>query len=292
MSKPSDAGAWLKTHPRLRVKLAALSIDEYVVINKIWLYCQDAGNCGRLHVDELPAAVDRLLAPGRLNKALAGLMRPEIEHRDGTVEKLWLDLVEDHVVLPPWWRKENPGPEVWNDDVLRWRYLRNKELNSAKLGWLRDQIKQRDRSLCRYCGRRVKWGANNSELGGTYDHVDPDEDNTLDNVVIACRRDNGRKADRTPEQWIDDDPSEGLSLLPSGTTAADATAVRARAGPKSNLGRTQAQPKSNPARASRASPPRVEPKSNPSPTRTGSDHSRPDTDHPGSDRQAGGLQQP
>lgn len=279
MAKPSDAGAWLKTHPRLRVKLAVLSIDEYVLLTKIWLYCQDAGNRGRLHVDELPAACDRLLTPSRISKALAGLHRYTQTHDDGTVTALWLDIDGDHVQMPEWWCKENPGPHVWNDDVLRWRHLRNKELWSPKCADLREKVRHRDRNLCRYCGLRVTWGANNADHGGTHDHVDPDEGNTLSNVVVACRRCNGRKKDRTPEQWIAADPAEGLSLLPQGTTADQVSTVRARAGPPDSSSRVR--PKSNHSGSSRARPDRVEPKPNPSRTATDPASTRPiPTAHP------------
>ena len=252
--------------PRLRPKLAVLSNDAYLLLQKIWLYNQDVGNGGRLHMDELPAACDRSLTPAKITRAIAELARPVIEHRDGSVSALWLELVDDHVQMPAWWIDDNPGAEVWTDDVLRWRRKRNKELHSPKCKALRKRIRNRDRNLCRYCGRRVKWGANNADHGATYDHVDPDEDNTLSNVVVSCRQCNGRKNERTPEQWIEDDPAQGLSLLPEGTTAEQAEHVReARAGP--NPGSTQARPRSNRSSRRRARPSRVEPKSN----RTGSE---------------------
>ena len=270
--KPSDAGAWLKTHPRLRVKLATLGIDAYVLLNKIWLYCQDAGNTGRLPVDEVAAACDRLLPAGRISKALAELERPVMTHKDGSTSPLWLLVDAGTIVMPAWWLDDNPGPEVWNDDTARSRLARNKRL--LRMPELCEKIKHRDRNLCRYCGRRVKWGANNSDIGGTYDHIDPDEDNTLSNVVVACRRDNGRKNDRTPDQWIEEDPVQGLSLLPAGTTADQAPGVHAaRAGP--NPGSTGVRPRSDRSSRSHASPDRVEPGSNRDRTAPVLDLSRP-----------------
>lgn len=261
---------------RLRGKLDALSWDAYGLINKLWLYCQDLGYPSRVHVDEVGAACARLLTKPRMDRAIAELMRPVIEHRDGTVEKLWIDLVDDHVVFPPWWVEENPPAGLWHDDVDRFVRARRRELMSPKCAGLREAIKKRDRMLCRYCGRRVNWGSNNNEDdGGTYDHIDPDGPNSLSNVVVACRRDNGRKRHRTPEQWIADDPAQGLSLLPAGTTADQASGVRARAGPKLNSSRTQAQPEFNKLGSSRARPPRVEPESNSTRTDTGSASPRP-----------------
>jgi hypothetical protein len=259
--KPTAAGAPLMIYPRLRVKMAALSIEAYVVLNKVWLYCQDAGNGGRFHVDELPAACDRLLSPAKINRAIAELARVMQQHRDGSESPLWLSVPDDYVQMPEWWVDLNPGAEVWTDDTLRWRRLRNKELHSPKLEPLREKIRKRDRNLCRYCACRVKWGANNAPHGATYDHVDPDEGNTLSNVVVACRQCNGRKKDRTPQQWIEDDPERGLSMLPAGTTADQVAGVRsARAGPAQ--GSSQVGPESDPASRSRARPHRVEPESN------------------------------
>lgn len=284
MTKPSNAGAPLMIYPRLRVKLATLDKDPYVLIWKIWMYCQDAGNGGRFHIDELAGACDRLLTPAQIRKAIAVLERPTIEHTDGTTSPLWLSIADDHVQLPAWFVELNPGPEVWTDDVLRWRRARNKELHSPKCEQLREKVRKRDRHLCRYCGQRVKWGANNADHGATYDHVDPDEDNTLSNVVVACRRCNGRKKDRTPEQWIAEDPAQGLSLLPAGTLAQDAERVRsARDGPPagSNPGSTEIEPGSVPSSRSRARPSRVGSGSNPNRTGSGPASSRPGAaDHP------------
>lgn len=259
--KPTNAGAPLMVYPRLRVKLAMLSVDAHSALNRIWLYCQDVGNGGRFHVDELPVATDRVLSPAKLNRAVAEIERATITHSDGSTSPLWLSIIDEHVQMPDWWIELNPGAEVWQDDTLRWRRQRNKELHAPKLEQLREKIRKRDRNLCRYCGRRVKWGANNAPHGATYDHVDPDEGNTLSNVVVACRQCNGRKKDRTPEQWIEEDPAQGLSLLPAGTTADQVAAVQiARDGPPQ--GPTQVEPRFDRVGRSRARPYRVEPGSN------------------------------
>lgn len=81
-------------------------------------------------------------------------------------------------------------------DQVRWR--RKKQLQRDRL--LCERICTRDRNRCRYCSTRVNWKDKRGATGGTYDHVDPDGDNSLENVVVACRRCNGRKRDRTPEE--------------------------------------------------------------------------------------------
>lgn len=61
----------------------------------------------------------------------------------------------------------------------------------------RHGIWQRDRGICAYCGTRV------SPAEATIDHVLPRAWGGLtswENLVIACRRCNERKADRTPAE--------------------------------------------------------------------------------------------
>lgn len=74
---------------------------------------------------------------------------------------------------------------------------------------LREAVKARDRGRCRYCGLLVDWKDRRSARGGTYDHVIPRGENTLANLVVACRGCNARKGARTPEE-------AGMPLLPPG----------------------------------------------------------------------------
>lgn len=83
-------------------------------------------------------------------------------------------------------------------DKRRQQLSRDPELVAA--------IKKRDRNRCRYCGIKVDWRDRRSSAGATYDHVDPDGPNTLENVVVACRGCNSRKGGRTPED-------AGMTLL-------------------------------------------------------------------------------
>lgn len=83
------------------------------------------------------------------------------------------------------------------------RARRELHSNSA----LTEAIKRRDADKCRYCGLSVSWTDRRGKRGATYDHVVPRGNNSLENVVIACRACNMRKADRTPEQ-------AGMELLP------------------------------------------------------------------------------
>lgn len=61
-------------------------------------------------------------------------------------------------------------------------------------------IRRRDRDLCRYCRALVNWNDRRSDRGGTYDHVIPRGDNSLENVVVCCYRCNVKKGGRTPDE--------------------------------------------------------------------------------------------
>ncbi|MDD3655113.1 MAG: HNH endonuclease domain-containing protein [Desulfotomaculaceae bacterium] len=82
-------------------------------------------------------------------------------------------------------------------------------------------VRKRDGNYCRYCGKLVNWDDRKSVNGGTYDHVNPDGDNSVENIVVACRSCNSKKSNRTPEQ-------AKMQLLPLDT------------GPTNNTGRFQA----------------------------------------------------
>jgi len=126
--------------------------------------------------------------------------------------------------------------------TLRWRRKQALKKNRS----LCEAVVARDRGMCRYCGLRVNWQDRKSGRGGTYDHVDPDGDNTMENVVVACRKCNGRKKDRTPHEAgmllmpepgpylaPDQGPAEPDDPAPSGSDHLETVRVR------SDLGRSQ-----------------------------------------------------
>lgn len=97
------------------------------------------------------------------------------------------------------WRADQIEKEGKDDPVKKKRNLRKKALHRNQP--LKAQIRERDRDLCRYCGVLTTWGADHkSSLAGTFDHIDPWSGNSLSNCCVSCRRCNGVKRDRTPEQ--------------------------------------------------------------------------------------------
>lgn len=103
------------------------------------------------------------------------------------------------------WTEYQPTRQETAEPLERIRWRRKQALKKNRA--LCEQVVQRDRGRCRYCDIVVNWQDRKSAKGGTYDHVDPNGDNTLENVVVACRRCNGRKKDRTPHE-------AGMALLP------------------------------------------------------------------------------
>lgn len=132
-----------------------------------------------------------------------------IETRLDDLEPAARDRVVQYLVL----RYGLPSPVKSESEEelerLRGRDSRRKALQRQPD--LRDAIKMRDGGMCRYCGRDVDWSDRRGQVGGCYDHVDPEGQNVYDNLVVACRGCNSAKGSRTPEQW-----GVPLRPLPSG----------------------------------------------------------------------------
>ena len=93
-----------------------------------------------------------------------------------------------------------------------WKVIRHSEMYADKA--LMAEVRDRDGDTCRYCTRPVSWRHRLATIGATYDHVDPNQGNSLENLVIACKSCNSRKGQRTPEQ-------AGMVLVPPGFTVPD-----------------------------------------------------------------------
>lgn len=91
--------------------------------------------------------------------------------------------------------------------------------NAARQKLTRDKptkqlIRDRDGDNCRYCAVEVKWTDRRGDLGGTYDHRDPEGPSDETNLVVCCRGCNARKGHRTEAQ-------AEMFCLPPGTTEED-----------------------------------------------------------------------
>lgn len=119
------------------------------------------------------------------------------------------------------WSKDSDDGETgvrfhdWHEwQPTRSQVMAERRYNARKSALYRDPelvevVRQRDRDRCRYCGAKVNWKDRRSAVGGTYDHVDANGLNTVDNLVVACRSCNSRKGDRSANE-------AGMPLLEPG----------------------------------------------------------------------------
>jgi len=112
-------------------------------------------------------------------------------------------------------------------EVVRYRRAQNARRQAlVRNPELREAVRARDKDMCRYCGKPVRWTDRKGPLGGTYDHVDPNGPNTLENLVVSCRSCNSSKCDRTPTE-------AGMILRPV-PAHLDTTQKRSRSDPGSH----------------------------------------------------------
>lgn len=113
-----------------------------------------------------------------------------------------------------------------NDPLHAKAVKRRKDLGRrAEPMRIKAAVRERDRDLCRYCGVRVRFGGKGTKAAeaGEIDHVDPydftsgpaKDGNSMTNCVVACHACNNAKGQRTPEQWVAEDPERGRPLLPA-----------------------------------------------------------------------------
>jgi 5-methylcytosine-specific restriction endonuclease McrA len=94
----------------------------------------------------------------------------------------------------------NPSRAENDVDRAKKRELRSKPLKQA--------VRDRDWDICRYCGLSCSHSDRTSDAGLTFDHVDPEIADGINNLVVACRGCNRKKGKATPAQ-------AGLVLRPA-----------------------------------------------------------------------------
>jgi hypothetical protein len=113
------------------------------------------------------------------------------------------------------WEDRDSGDEGWQyhdwfdigyapGEKVKLNRKRTKEMKNPDIV---EAVKARDGDRCRYCARKVDWNDKRGDKGATYDHVIPGLARGVTNLVVACRKCNRDKAQRTPEQ-------AGMTLLP------------------------------------------------------------------------------
>lgn len=173
-----------------------------------------ARSCG-LDVDSTKAFVDALVRAGLLHdaEALAGCRSCKTSLKEQGCRPGPDDLVV-HDFL-----EHNPSKR--NKNALgKKREKRKNDLGPGRRSeWVKQAIYERDMGLCRYCGRRPNPDTFDKPDSLQHDHLDPacfepNHGNFVDGMVIACRRCNRAKGERTPEE-------AGMGLLAIGITWID-----------------------------------------------------------------------
>jgi hypothetical protein len=187
-AKSTDTTAF---HPRL---LRLASPRDARQLNEAWGFVHRALTwSGAHHLDGfLPEGLAVMLAPGRTTELVkvatkAGML---VRAKGPDGENGWRVVYDVDDLM-----------HIRSKEEVEWERRHRQQLRDPEV-WV--PVRLRDGDACRYCSRVVKWNDNKSDRGGTLDHVEPDGDE----LVVACRRCNGLKQDRTPE-------AAGLILLPA-----------------------------------------------------------------------------
>jgi hypothetical protein len=175
------------------------------------VHCGDEGTDGLISDDMVDDVADELhIKPSELERAIAALVEVGLWHSKDTAKacKVCRAIVR---------RVEPAGFYV--HDFADWNPTEDQSMIPIeKLRWKRAQALKHDRALCEaiqtrdggrccYCDIEVDWRDRRGARGGTYDHLlpnlfEPNWGNTMENVATCCRKCNGEKKNRTPEEWL------------------------------------------------------------------------------------------
>lgn len=188
--------AWFEAHDTMArhpktLKLARLlNVDRRYAVGLLhdlfaWgLYA--AGKSGELTGLAAPDIAQALDYPPKKAVAVVGAL----------VEAGYLDQTEDGYSIHDWYDYAGKLNERREDEKAykSRRYALYNDMRLIKA------VRSRDGDFCRYCGKKVNWNDKRGVDGGTYDRVDPDGDNSPENIVVACRSCSSKKQDRTLEE--------------------------------------------------------------------------------------------
>jgi hypothetical protein len=192
----------LRNHPKVKKAARLADINEFEMIGRLhclWWWALDYapdGDVTKYNSDDIEDAIDWRGNKGSFYNALLNC--------GFNGHKGFFETFEDGSVHIHDWM-EYGGRLLEQREFNSDRARRKRELYDDMR--LTRTVKTRDHSICRYCGVIVDWADRKGLHGGTYDHVNPDGDNSEDNLVVSCRSCNSIKNRRTPEQ-------AGMKLIP------------------------------------------------------------------------------
>jgi hypothetical protein len=188
--------AWIESHQELArhpktkrlARAAGISIPAAIGhLHLLWWWALDYAQDGSLH--------------GFTPEDIADGMEWDGEDANGFVEALinagFLDQEDDGTLSIHDWH--DYAGRLINQRKAQAEYKQRQYSLYNDLRLTR-AVKKRDGDICQYCGKTVNWNDRRGADGGTYDHVDPDGGNELDNIVVSCRSCKSKKGKRTPRE--------------------------------------------------------------------------------------------
>lgn len=171
------------TYPAVLATAGVPGVDPATIVNEVWgfigrLMTISASHEGDYHVDiGTVYMVGGVRAAELIRVCAATNLMVEVE-RDGA--KLF-KLLED----PDYVHIRSRETVEWERD----------QRNNSRDVTLTVPIRMRDGDACRWCGILVHWRGRTSNRKGTFDHLVPGEDGTVETMVVACMRCNSSKKD-------------------------------------------------------------------------------------------------
>ncbi len=192
--------AWIELHqslPTHKKTLAAADILDMAPVHFMghitcfWLWA----------LDNVPDGGLDGISPRMIARAAQWESEPE-DFINALIETGFIDQTDNGLVIHDWYDYAGKLLERRKQEDAY------KKKQRALYGNMRviKAVRKRDGSNCRYCGKEVDWDNRRGADGGTYDHVNPAGENSVINIVVACRACATNKGDRTPEE-------AGMSLL-------------------------------------------------------------------------------
>ncbi|ADU50154.1 HNH endonuclease [Thermaerobacter marianensis DSM 12885] len=186
----------LKDHPKTRRLARRLGISVPAAIGHLhclWWWALEYAQDGSLAQYDADDIADAMMWDGDSQQLVQAL-----------VHAGFLDETGDGLRIHDW--RDYAGRLIEQRERAA---ARKREMRQAYEDGVIDQVRARDGSICRYCGKTVNWKDRRGPDGGTYDHIDPNGPSTVDNLVVCCRSCHSRKGARTPQE-------AGMRLLPPG----------------------------------------------------------------------------
>ena len=186
--------AWIELHDTLPdhhkvIDVAqALNMDKDLVVGKLvrlWTWALNNREDGAFRVQDIGTIAEVMRFKGKPQRLVDALTQHHLLDFDG-----------DTYIIHDW--DERVGMLLARRENQREYAKRKNSLYSDMR--LTKSVRQRDGDICQYCGKTVNWNDKRGTDGGTYDHIDPYGENTLENLCVACRSCNSKKKNRTPTE--------------------------------------------------------------------------------------------